>query len=68
MKNPRRNLPLAIMFALVIVTTLYIMVSRGRRRGPAAAEFEGQEAGLAAILEDVTGSDLAGARCSPPAR
>lgn len=55
-KNPRRNLPLAIMGALVIVTAMYILVTVVAVAAQPAAEFEGQEAGLSAILEDVTGS------------
>ena len=59
-KNPRRNLPLAIMFALIIVTGIYILVAAVAVAAQPAAEFEGQEAGLAAILEDVTGASWPG--------
>ena len=59
-KNPRRNLPLAIMFALMIVTGIYILVAAVAVAAQPAAEFEGQEAGLAAILEDVTGASWPG--------
>jgi amino acid transporter len=55
-KNPRRNLPLAIIFALITVTTLYVLVAIVAVSAQPVGEFEGQEAGLAAILEDVTGS------------
>jgi APA family basic amino acid/polyamine antiporter len=55
-KNPRRNLPLAIMFALVAVTTLYILVAVVAVAAQPLKGFEGQEAGLAAILEKVTGA------------
>jgi basic amino acid/polyamine antiporter, APA family len=55
-KNPRRNLPLAIMLALVVVTSLYVAVAVVAVAAQPAAEFEGQEAGLSAILESVTGS------------
>jgi APA family basic amino acid/polyamine antiporter len=55
-KNPRRTLPLAIIFALVVVTTLYVAVAIVAVAAQPAADFEGQEAGLSAILEDVTGS------------
>ncbi len=55
-KNPRRNLPLAIIFALITVTLLYILVAVVAVAAQPVAEFEGQEAGLAAIMEDVTGS------------
>jgi APA family basic amino acid/polyamine antiporter len=55
-KDPRRNLPLAILIALVVVTTLYIAVALVAVAAQPVEGFEGQEAGLAAILEDVTGS------------
>jgi len=55
-RNPRRNMPLAILIALVTVTTLYILVSLVAVAAQPAGDFEGQEAGLAAILEAVTGS------------
>ena len=48
------------MFALVIVTGIYILVAVVAVAAQPAAEFEGQEAGLAAILEDVTGSTWPG--------
>jgi basic amino acid/polyamine antiporter, APA family len=55
-RNPRRTLPLAILIALVVVTTLYIAVALVAVAAQPVEGFEGQEAGLAAILEDVTGS------------
>jgi basic amino acid/polyamine antiporter, APA family len=54
-KNPRRNLPLAIIFALLIVTGIYILVTVVAVAAQPAAEFKNQDAGLSAILEDVTG-------------
>jgi basic amino acid/polyamine antiporter, APA family len=54
--NPRRNLPLAIISALVIVTALYVAVTIVAVAAQPFDKFEGQEAGLSAILEDVTGS------------
>ncbi|MFI7062375.1 amino acid permease [Kribbella sp. NPDC050124] len=54
-KNPRRTMPLAILIALVTVTTLYILVTLVAVAAQPAADFDGQEAGLSAILEDVTG-------------
>ena len=59
-KNPRRTLPLAILVALVTVTTLYILVALVAVAAQPAAEFDGQEAGLAQILEDITGSEWPG--------
>jgi basic amino acid/polyamine antiporter, APA family len=55
-KNPRRNLPLAILIALVVVTTLYVLVAAVAVAAQPLSEFEDQEAGLAAILESVTGA------------
>jgi basic amino acid/polyamine antiporter, APA family len=54
--NPRRNLPLAILIALITVTTIYILVALVAVAAQPLADFEGQEAGLSAILEGVTGS------------
>jgi basic amino acid/polyamine antiporter, APA family len=55
-KNPRRNLPLAILIALVVVTSLYVLVAIVAVAAQPPADFVDQEAGLAAILEDVTGA------------
>jgi basic amino acid/polyamine antiporter, APA family len=55
-KNPRRNMPLAILFALVIVTGLYVAVTMVAVAAQPFKDFEGQDAGLSAILEHVTGS------------
>ena len=55
-KNPRRTMPLAIIIALITVTTIYIAVAVVAVAAQPVADFEGQEAGLSAILEDVTGS------------
>ncbi len=55
-KNPRRNMPLAILFALVVVTGIYVLVTVVAVAAQPFERFEGQEAGLSAILEDVTGS------------
>jgi APA family basic amino acid/polyamine antiporter len=55
-KNPRRTMPLAIIIALITVTTIYIAVAVVAVAAQPMEQFEGQEAGLAAILEDVTGA------------
>ena len=55
-ENPRRNLPLAIITALIIVTSLYVLVALTALGVQPASEFKGQEAGLATILENLTGS------------
>ena len=54
--NPRRNLPLAIISALVIVTGFYVLVAVAALGVQPSAAFEGQEAGLATILQNITGS------------
>jgi amino acid transporter len=54
-KNPRRTMPLAILGALVIVTTLYLLTTVVAVAAQPYTKFEGQEAGLSAILERVTG-------------
>ena len=59
-KNPRRNLPLAILIALLTVSTLYILTSLIAVAAQPAAQFEGQEAGLAQMLENITGSEWPG--------
>jgi APA family basic amino acid/polyamine antiporter len=56
-ENPKRNLPIAIISALLIVTTLYVLVALTALGVQPAAEFDGQEAGLATILQNLTGHD-----------
>lgn len=59
-KDPRRTMPLAILIALVTVTTVYVAVAIVAVAAQPAAEFEGQEAGLSAILERVVGASWPG--------
>jgi amino acid transporter len=59
-KDPHRTMPLAILIALVTVTGLYMLVTVVALGAQPASKFEGQEAGLSAILEDVTGSTWPG--------
>jgi basic amino acid/polyamine antiporter, APA family len=54
--NPRRTLPLAIIFATIIVTTVYVLVALAGIGAQPYQQFEGQEAGLALILRNITGS------------
>lgn len=55
-KDPTRTMPRAIVAALVIVTTLYVLVALVAVAAQPWQRFDGQEAGLAQILNDVTGS------------
>lgn len=55
-ENPRRNLPLAIISALFVVISFYILVALTALGAQAQGLFEGQEAGLAVILQTITGS------------
>ncbi|MTD17457.1 amino acid permease [Nakamurella sp. YIM 132087] len=60
-KNPQKTMPRAILLALTIVTTLYILVAVSGLGTQPAAEFgsaEQQDAGLAVILQNVTGSNV----------
>jgi APA family basic amino acid/polyamine antiporter len=54
-RNPRRNVPIAILSALGVVTIFYLLVAVAAVGAQPAARFRGQEAGLAVILQDVTG-------------
>src|SRR3954451_18898488 len=61
-RDPQRALPRAIMGALAVVVTVYVLVAIAGLAAQPAAEFgtpEQQDAGLAVILENVTGSELA---------
>ncbi len=53
--NPKRNVPLGILSALGIVTVFYMLVAVAAMGAQPAHQFEGQEAGLAVILQNVTG-------------
>jgi amino acid transporter len=53
--NPKRNVPLGILVALVVVTLFYLLVAVAAVGAQPAAMFVGQEAGLAVILQNVTG-------------
>src|SRR5699024_11407967 len=58
-KNPRRDLPRAIILSMLIVTSMYVLVAVtaiGARRWQ---WFETAQAPLVQIVEEITGSNLA---------
>src|SRR5690242_885185 len=59
-RNPHRTLPMAIIIALVTVTGLYILVSLVAVAAQPWTQFDGQEAGLAQILENIVGASWPG--------
>ena len=54
-KDPQKTMPRAIIAALLIVTGIYLLVTFAALGAQDWTGFEGQEAGLAQILDDVTG-------------
>ncbi|MEJ8645168.1 amino acid permease [Streptomyces sp. MS1.HAVA.3] len=54
-KNPKKDLPRAIMLSLLIVTVIYCLVALVAVGAMPWQEFEGSEAALAQIMENVTG-------------
>ncbi|MGW2017225.1 amino acid permease [Streptomyces sp. NPDC001927] len=54
-KDPKRDLPRAIMLSLLIVTVLYVLVAAVAVGAWNWKDFEGSEATLAAIMNDVSG-------------
>jgi len=59
-KNPKRNLPLAILIALTTVILLYVATALVAIGAQPVDQFEDQEAGLAAILSTIVGSSWPG--------
>lgn len=54
--NPKKAIPVALMTSLAIVTVVYLLVAAVAVGAQDWEEFAGQKAGLAAILEHLTGS------------
>lgn len=54
--DPRRTMPRAIVWTVVIVTTIYVLVAVAAIGAQRWTAFEGQEAGLVVILSNVTGA------------
>jgi basic amino acid/polyamine antiporter, APA family len=59
-KNPQKTMPRAIIAALLVVTTVYLLVTVTALGTQPWQEFGGQEAGLAVILDKVTGANYWG--------
>nr|WP_229711508.1 amino acid permease [Streptomyces daqingensis] len=57
-KNPQRDLPRGILLSLAVVTALYCLVAAVAVGAEPWRDFEGTEAGLAAVLRHVTGQDV----------
>ncbi len=55
-KDPQRTMPRAIIAALITVTVVYLLVSIAALGAQAWPDFAEQEAGLATILDRVTGA------------
>ncbi|CAL9384776.1 amino acid permease [Streptomyces sp. enrichment culture] len=59
-KNPKKDLPRAIMLSLLIVTALYVLVAVVAVGAWEWTKFEGSDASLAAIMNDVSGQTFWG--------
>src|SRR6476620_11459872 len=59
-KNPKKTLPRAFIYALAIIMVVYILVALVAVAAQPAKEFEGQQAGLAQILENIVGASWPG--------
>jgi basic amino acid/polyamine antiporter, APA family len=55
-KDPQRTMPRALIAALIIVTAVYVLVAFAALGAQPWQEFEGQTAGLAVILDHITGN------------
>lgn len=61
-KNPQKTMPRAIIAALIVVTSVYVLVAVAALGAQPTADFASEEqadAGLAVILENITGSTWA---------
>lgn len=59
-KNPKKTMPRALIAALLIVTSVYVLVAVAALSAQPWQEFDGQTAGLSAILENIVGSQRPG--------
>jgi APA family basic amino acid/polyamine antiporter len=58
-KNPRRDLPRAIIFSMLIVTSMYVLVAVTAIGARQWQWFDGAHAPLVQIVEEITGSNIA---------
>jgi len=56
-KDPKRMIPFGLMAALLVVTVFYLLVAVAAVGAQPASMFAGQEAGLAVIMQNVTGKE-----------
>lgn len=59
-RNPQRTMPRALIAALLTVTTVYVLVTAAALGAQNWTDFKGQSAGLAVILDNVTGTNYWG--------
>ena len=59
-KDPRRTIPRALLFALLIVTGVYVLVALAALGAQQWTEFSGQTASLATIVQNLVGSSWPG--------
>ncbi|MFZ1381656.1 MAG: amino acid permease [Scrofimicrobium sp.] len=59
-KDPQKAVPRALILALIVVTGIYLLVAVSALGAQHWTKFEGQQAGLAQIVENVTGSSWPG--------
>ncbi|QWF83638.1 amino acid permease [Amycolatopsis sp. CA-230715] len=59
-RDPRRTLPRAILIAVTVVIAIYILVAVAAIGAQEWQKFDGQEAGLAVILQNLTGQSWPG--------
>ncbi len=59
-KDPQRTMPRALIAALLTVTSVYILVTMAALGAQKWTDFDGQSAGLATILDNVTGAQYWG--------
>lgn len=59
-KDPKKTMPRALIAALLIVTSVYVLVAVAAIAAQPWQEFDGQTAGLSAILEKIVGAQWPG--------